>query len=226
MFRECGSEGLGIVEKDVDPDPRVRSRDAGHVTQRATCGGERLVSVDPRRARLVQENVRQRMRKVTGQRDEPVVRLRIDRDRHRAQRRDEAVQHPVPLRVGGRIRREEPGRPSKQPPARMRRAVRFRAADRMSADEAGVAHRPRERCLRRADVRYGRPVAARRAPQRLRRQRRHRGGTITSSAPETRSPESGVTASRSTATAVRWIEVPAARDPSLGRVPQAPPRRR
>ena len=58
-----------VLEEDVDPDPRVRSGDAGHVAQRPACGGERLVAVDPTRAGLVHEQVRERVREVAGERD-------------------------------------------------------------------------------------------------------------------------------------------------------------
>ena len=69
MFRKRRRESLGVVEEDVDPDPRIGSRDPRHVTERATCRSERLVSVDSRCARLIEENVRERMRQMTGQRD-------------------------------------------------------------------------------------------------------------------------------------------------------------
>jgi hypothetical protein len=85
-------ERVGVVEEDVDPDARVRACDARHVAERPSRGRERLVPVDARRARLVQQQVRQRMRQVARQRDESVVRLRIDSDRHGAERGDEPVQ--------------------------------------------------------------------------------------------------------------------------------------
>jgi len=93
-----------VVEEDVDPDPRVRAGDPRHVAQRPARGGERLVAVDPRRSGLVDEHVRERVRQVARQRDEPVVRVRVDRDRDRAELGDEAVDEPVPLRVGRRER--------------------------------------------------------------------------------------------------------------------------
>src|SRR5882724_1199841 len=36
MLGERGRESLGIVEKDVDPDPWIRPGDARHVAERAT----------------------------------------------------------------------------------------------------------------------------------------------------------------------------------------------
>ena len=70
---------------------------------------ERLVALDPRRAGLVDEHVREHVRQVARQRDEPVVRGRVDRDRG-AELGDEAVDEPVARRVGLRGRRQEPGR--------------------------------------------------------------------------------------------------------------------
>jgi len=135
------------------------------------------VPVHARGARLIQENVRERMRQMAGERDQTVVRLRIDRDRNRTERSDKAVQHPVALRIRRRVRREEPRRAAKQPAARMLRAVRLRATDRMAPNESGVAHRARHRRLRRADVRHRRPVARPLEHGRhLRWQRRHRRG--------------------------------------------------
>ena len=63
-WRRCSAsvEGLAVVEEDVDPDPRVGAADARHVRQRAARGLERVVPVDPRRARLVEEDVREDVR--------------------------------------------------------------------------------------------------------------------------------------------------------------------
>ena len=99
-----------VLEEDVDPDARVRARDAGHVAERASGGGERLVALDALGARVVQEQVRERVREVARQRDEPVVRCGIDRDGRRAEPGDEAVHVPVALRVGRGERGQEPGR--------------------------------------------------------------------------------------------------------------------
>ena len=93
MLGERGGERLAVVEEDVDPDARVRAGDARHVAQRAARRGERLVALDAGAAGLVDEHVRERVRQVARERDEPVVRLGVDRDGHRAERRDEAVQH-------------------------------------------------------------------------------------------------------------------------------------
>ena len=120
-----------VLEEDVDPDARVRAGDAGHVAQRATGRGERLVAVDARAARLVQEHVRECVRQVARDRDEPVVRLRIDRDRHRPERRDEAVQRPCSCRA--RSRRPASGTRSRRRTARRSptraRAPRSRRSD-------------------------------------------------------------------------------------------------
>ena len=67
---------VGVLEEDVDPDPRVRAGHAGHVPQRPAGAGERLVAVHARRADLVHEHVGERVRDVARQRDELVVRAR------------------------------------------------------------------------------------------------------------------------------------------------------
>ena len=112
-------------------------RDARHVAERAARGGERVVAVDPRRARLVQEHVRERVRQMARDRDEPVVRVGVDRDGTRAERGDEAVHEPVALR---RRRRRVGVRnhvaPSNSSAVARVRAARLGAADRMAADEA------------------------------------------------------------------------------------------
>ena len=83
-------------------------------------GGERLVTLDPRRAGLVHEQVRKRVRQVARERDEAVVRLRVDRDRRRrrARRRSRARAGSAP----DRSRRAASGTRS-----RRRRARRWRA---------------------------------------------------------------------------------------------------
>ena len=78
VLGERGGQCVTVLEEDVDPDTWVRARDAGHVTQRPACGGERIVPVDSRRAGLVQEDVRERVRQVARHGDEPVVRGRVD----------------------------------------------------------------------------------------------------------------------------------------------------
>ena len=59
-------------------------------------------------AGLVDEQVGERMRQVAGQRDEPVVRARVDRHRQGAERGDEAVDEPVALGIdtGERVRNQ------------------------------------------------------------------------------------------------------------------------
>jgi hypothetical protein len=108
------------------------------------------VALDPAGPRLVDEQIGERVRKVARQRDQPVMALRVDRDRHGTERGDEPVDEPVALRVGRRDRRQEPGRAVEEIRARMRRAVRLAPADRMPSDELlRQAQRP---FLRRADV--------------------------------------------------------------------------
>ena len=85
VLGERGGQRLGVLEEDVDPDARVRARDAGHVAEGPACGGERIVPVDSRRAGLVQEDVRERVRQVARHGHEPVVRRRVDGERPRSQ---------------------------------------------------------------------------------------------------------------------------------------------
>ena len=87
VLGERAADRVGVVEEDVDPDARVRARDARHVAQRAAGVRERLVPLDARRAGLVRDDVREHVRHVARQRDEPVVRVGVDRDRRRAERR-------------------------------------------------------------------------------------------------------------------------------------------
>ena len=56
---------------------------------------ERLVALDARRAGLVRDDVGEHVRDVARQRDEPVVRLGVDRDGRRADVGDEAVHRAV-----------------------------------------------------------------------------------------------------------------------------------
>ena len=98
-------------------------------------GGERLVAVDAAPARLVDEQVRERVREVARQRDEPVVGARVDGDRRRAETGDEAVHEPVALGIGLGQRRQEPGGALEQVGARVLGAARLRSADGVPADE-------------------------------------------------------------------------------------------
>ena len=97
------------------------------------------MTVDARRARLVQEQVGERVRQMAREREQPVVRVRVDRHRHGAERGDEAVQRagsgPASVSANGR---QEPGRALEELRARVLRAARLRAADRMAADEANA----------------------------------------------------------------------------------------
>ncbi len=153
MLRQRLPNGGGVVEEDVDPDPRVGAGDARHVAQRATRRVERLVPVDARRSRLVDEQIGKRVREVARQRDQAVVSVGVDRDGDGADRSDERMQRAVALGVGLRDRGEEPGRAVEELGARVGRPARFGPADRMATDEAGVgACGAHDRALRRADV--------------------------------------------------------------------------
>jgi hypothetical protein len=101
------------------------------------------------------------MRQVARQRDEPVVRLRIDGDGNRAKRAHEAVERAVARRIGGGNRRQKPRCAPEQLPARVLGPARLGAAHRMTADEPRIAHRASQGVFRRADVGDRRPVAAR-----------------------------------------------------------------
>ena len=87
VLGERAADRVGVVEVDVDPDARVRAGDARHVAQRAAGVRERLVAVDARGAGLVRDDVREHVRHVARHRDEAVVRVGVDRDRRRAERR-------------------------------------------------------------------------------------------------------------------------------------------
>ena len=102
VLAERGHDRLAVVEEDVDPDPRVRAGDAGHVAQRAARRLQRVVAVDARRAGLVEEHVRERVRQVARDGDEAVVRAGVDRDRPGAERGDEPVHRAQQLRAGRR----------------------------------------------------------------------------------------------------------------------------
>ena len=109
--------------------------------------------VDPHRPRLVDQQVGERVRKVARQRNETIVRVRIDRDGDGADRSHEGVQRAVALRVGLRDRREKPRRTIEELGARVLGPARFGAADRVPSDEARIGARSaHDRALRRADV--------------------------------------------------------------------------
>ena len=114
MLAERLAERTRVLEEDVDPDPRVRAGDAGHVAQRPARRRERFVALDATASGLVDEHVRERVRQVARDRDEAVVRLWVDGDRRCAEARDEPVHGAVPGRVGLRERRQEPGSPFEQ----------------------------------------------------------------------------------------------------------------
>ena len=85
--------------------------------------------------------------------DEPVVRVRPDRDGSRAERADEAVEQPQPLRRRRGRRGKEPRRAVEELRRGAAGAARLGAADRVAADEPRVRRgRRADRALRRADV--------------------------------------------------------------------------
>ena len=87
------------------------------------------------------------------EREQPIVRMRVDRHRHGPERGDEPVHEPVPGRRRLRERGEEPGRALEELRARMFRAAGLGAADRMAADEAHAVGDGRgDAALGRADV--------------------------------------------------------------------------
>jgi hypothetical protein len=136
------------------------------------------VPVHARGTGLVQQDVRERVRQVARHRDEPVVRLGVDRDGERAERGDEAVQELVALRLGRGDRGQEPGRALEELRGRALRPASLGAADRVPADEAWLAGgRRTDAALRRADVGDGAAGPARVEDRpHLRGQRGHRCG--------------------------------------------------
>ncbi len=153
VLAERGDERVTVVEEDVHPDAWVGAGDARHVPERAAGGLQRVVPVDTRRAGLVQQDVRERVRQVARHRHEPVVRAGVDRDRPRPERRHESVQEAEALRLGRRRRREEPRRALEQLGGGTLRPPRLRPADRVPADEARIGARGgADGALRRADV--------------------------------------------------------------------------
>jgi hypothetical protein len=102
------------------------------------------------------------VREVARHGDEAVVRLGIDRDGNRPERRDEAVQELVALGLGRGDRRQEPRRTCEELGGGALRPARLGAADRVAADEARLARgRCADAALRRADVGDGAAGAAR-----------------------------------------------------------------
>jgi hypothetical protein len=161
VLRERVGQRGRVLEEDVDPDARVRARDPGHVAERAARREQRVVPVDHGRARLVDEQVGERVREMAREGDDAVVRVGVDRDRGRAETGDEAVHEPVALDVGGCERGQEPGRAVKELGIRVLGAAGLGAADRMAADEARrVPRRGADARLRRADVGDGAGLAA------------------------------------------------------------------
>ena len=132
---------LAVVQEDVDPDPRVGAGDAGHVAERPADGGQRVMAVHAPGAGLVDQRVGDGVRQVAGQRDQPVVRVRVDRHRPGAQRRHEGVQPPVALGIGRGHRRQEIGRAGEQVAAGVGDAAGLGAAHRMAADRTGGRRR-------------------------------------------------------------------------------------
>ena len=133
---------LAVVEEDVDPDAGVRAGHAGHVAEAASARGERVVSVDAPRARLVDEQVGDHVGQVARQREQPVVGAGVDGDGLGAERGDERVQVAVARRVRVGDRGQEPGRADEQVDHRVLGAAHLAAAHGMAADEARTVIRP------------------------------------------------------------------------------------
>ena len=160
VLGERGAELRRVVEEDVHPDARVRAGDARHLAERRARRRKRIVPLDRRGADLVQQQVRERVRQVAHEREQPVVRLRVDRDGNGAERGDERVQGAVARALRRRVRRQEPGRALEEVGPRALGAAYLGAGDGMAADEALVRDGAGEHALRRADVRHGRRGAA------------------------------------------------------------------
>ena len=94
------------------------------------------MSLDRRGADLVQQQVRERVRKVADEREQPVVRVRVDRDRRRRRASvTNACSVAVARRVGRGMRRQEPRRALEQVGPRALRPAHLGAGDGMAADE-------------------------------------------------------------------------------------------
>ena len=86
VFGQRSAEGGAVLEEDVHPDARIGARDTRHLAERGTRGGgQGVVPVDPSRAGLVDDCVREGVREVARERDETVVDERVDRDGPRAE---------------------------------------------------------------------------------------------------------------------------------------------
>ena len=164
--------------------------------------------------------------------DEPVVGAGVDRDRSRAERRDEAVHRAQQLGPGAGGRRQEPGRALEELGVGALGAARLGAADRVAADEARVAAGGgADGALRRADVGDDAALAARaRAPRARRagaRPRAPRRGRGRRRRPPSASVATGSTASRSLRDAEHvGIGVPAAHGGARRAARRAPRTRR
>ncbi len=174
VLGERRGERLAVLEEDVDPDARVGARDPRHVAERAPRRRQRIVAVDTRRARVVQEDVREGVGEVARHGDEAVVGVRVDRHGPRAECGHEGVGCAIPLGSRGRERRQEPGGALEEIRARTARPARLGAADRVPAHEARVrARRRADGGLRRADV--GDRAVVRRRLEHLEHDRGKRG---------------------------------------------------
>ena len=125
--------------------------------------------LDRRRADLVQQQVGERVRQVADEREQPVVRVRVDRDRDGAERADERVQRrgsaSLSVAACGARNHVAPSKRSARAPSG---PAHLGAGDGMAADEALVGDRARER--RPSSSR--RPSPSRPAPRRARPRRR------------------------------------------------------
>ena len=199
--------------------------DARHVAQRAAGRLKRVVAVDAGRAGLVEQDVRERVRQVARDCDEPVVRAGVDR--HRAARRA-TVTNPCTVRSSsGPV----PAVGVRNHVAPSNSSAFARSGPRVSAPQIGCPPMKRpspcgrgaDRALRRADV----GDDARRRARASSTSRTTCGSSATGAATRTRSAPAtasasvaaGSTASRSLRDAQRRRD----RDPSRARV--APARR-
>ena len=168
------------------------------------------MALDPPRAGLVDEQVGERVRQVARQRDQAVVGLRVDRDRHGAERGDEAVHEPVALGVGrrppasGTRSRRRRGRRSRAPgraPRGRRPDGRRRTAPGAAPTSPSSSRRPsRSRAPARPRARPRPATASMRD-----RARRRREVGLREHAPSSRPASS--TAPRSSATPQRLVGV-------------------
>ena len=107
MGRERVGDQITVLDEDVCPDGGVRTGHTGHLSKRRPGIAECLVT---RGGDVLHEQVRERVRQVARQGEQPVVCLRVEADGTRTEARDEALDELDACNVARRERGQEPGR--------------------------------------------------------------------------------------------------------------------